>query len=333
MFFEELQIFTTIFLAIFLEALPFLLLGTLASGLVDVFISREQMTRLVPKNTVVATVLGGVLGMAFPVCECGVVPLTHRLFRKGFPISAGVAFLLAAPILNPITLASTYAAYGWSDVLFGRYALGLLIPVTIGLLFFRNRRDVLRDDALPEDPSHSQNHPTHPVVVMAAPAITLEASGQTAALAMAQADEKPKNNPQHFGRRLQRALVIAGDETFGMGRYLVVGCALAALMQTIVPQASLLELGSGPVSSVLTMQLLGFVLSVCSTVDAFISLAFVSTFTVGSILAFLVFGPMVDVKSTLMFLGVFKRRYVLLLIFLPFTLTGLSTILINLLLT
>jgi uncharacterized membrane protein YraQ (UPF0718 family) len=129
---------------------------------------------------------------------------------------------------------------------------------------------------------------------------------------------------------VRRALSIAGDEFFEMGRYLIVGCLLAASMQTLVSQEWLLALGQGPVLSVLVMQAVAFVLSVCSTVDAFIALAFTGTFATGSVLAFLTFGPMVDVKSTLMFLGIFRRRVVALLILLPFVMTAGIAIILNL---
>jgi uncharacterized membrane protein YraQ (UPF0718 family) len=123
---------------------------------------------------------------------------------------------------------------------------------------------------------------------------------------------------------------MAGDEFFEMGRYLIIGSLLAATMQTLVSQDVLLALGRGPIISVITMQLLAFVLSVCSTVDAFLALAFAGTFTTGSILAFLTFGPMVDIKSTLMFLGVFRRKIVFYLIALPFLLTLLFGVWLNL---
>src|SRR5690606_33072362 len=126
--------------------------------------------------------------------------------------------------------------------------------------------------------------------------------------------------------RVQRALRVAADEFFEMGRYLVIGSALAALMQTLVPQSVLTSLGAGPLVSVLVLSALAFVLSVCSTVDAFISLSFVNTFSAGSILAFLVFGPMVDIKSTMMFLGVFRRKIVAYLILLPLLLTTLIAV-------
>jgi uncharacterized membrane protein YraQ (UPF0718 family) len=133
-----------------------------------------------------------------------------------------------------------------------------------------------------------------------------------------------------LGDRLQASLRIAADEFFEMGRYLIIGSLLAALMQTVVPQSALLAVGSGPVLSVLLMQGLAFVLSVCSTVDAFLSLAFANTFTTGSILGFLVFGPMVDIKSTLMFLGVFQRKIVAYLVILPFLLVLLIGVFVNL---
>jgi len=299
---EVVSTFTTVFLGIFIEALPFLLLGTVASGLVEVFVSREDLMKFVPKNRFAATLVGGIMGFTFPVCECGVVPLTRRLFRKGMPVSAGIAFLLAAPILNPVVLASTYAAYGFGTILVMRFVLGLGVALVVGLVFSFNKvpTSMMRFDAL------------MPVFGAAEGVVVPNPANQT------------------FTERLQSAMRIAADEFFEMGKYLVIGCVLAALMQTLVPQAALLALGSGPVVSVLSMQLLAYVLSVCSTVDAFLSLAFVGTFTTGSILSFLVFGPMIDIKSTLMFLGVFRRKIVAYLIVLPFLLTLLFSVFINL---
>jgi uncharacterized membrane protein YraQ (UPF0718 family) len=118
-------------------------------------------------------------------------------------------------------------------------------------------------------------------------------------------------------QRLTRSFNLAGDDFLEMARFLVVGSLLAAAMQTVVPQSMLLSVGQGPVVSVLVMQALAFILSVCSTVDAFLALAFAGTFTTGSVLAFLVFGPMVDIKSSLMFLSIFPRRAVAYLILLP----------------
>ena len=108
----DVTVFATRFLGIFIEAVPFLLLGTFASGLIEAFVSKDDITRVVPGNIVLATAMGGMMGFMFPVCECGVVPVTRRLFRKGMPISVGIAFLLSAPVMNPVVVASTYAAFG-----------------------------------------------------------------------------------------------------------------------------------------------------------------------------------------------------------------------------
>jgi uncharacterized membrane protein YraQ (UPF0718 family) len=300
---EQVTVFVTIFLGIFIEAAPFLLLGTVASGLVEVFVRREDVIRLMPRSRFLAPLVGGLLGLAFPVCECGVVPLTRRLFRKGLPVSSGIAFLLAAPIINPVVLASTYAAYGWGRMLLMRFVLGLSVAFVVGLIFSLNPR---------------------PALILRAQAALPIAGG------VGEANVPTAQPTEPLSQRIREALRIAGDEFFEMGRYLVIGSLLAALMQTVVPQNTLLAVGSGPVVSVILMQTLAFVLSVCSTVDAFLSLAFVSSFTTGSILSFLVFGPMVDIKSTLMFLGVFRRKYVAYLVLLPFLLVLLIGVFINL---
>lgn len=297
---DQLSMFTTIFLGIFIEAAPFLLFGTLASGIVEVFFSRDQLRRFIPRNPLLGALTGGAMGFFFPVCECGVVPLTRRLFKKGLAPSVGVAFLLASPVLNPIVIASTYAAYGWGPMLWLRVGLSLAIAVSVGLIFSvqKNPEGLLKPDSIAPIMSASEDT-SNPKTVLP------------------------------LSTRLRHVLQHAADEFFEMGRYLIIGAMLAALMQTFIPQSSLLALGEGPFASILVMILLAVVLSICSTVDAFVSLAFVGTFTSGSILAFLVFGPMVDIKSALMFLQVFRRKTVVYLIILPLLMTILAAVVLN----
>lgn len=296
--------FTTIFLGIFIEAAPFLMLGTLASGVVEVFFHQGDFSRLVPRNPFAAAIAGGLLGIVFPVCECGVVPLARRLVRKGLPLSAAVAFLLSAPVFNFIVIASTLAAFGPGPILYGRIGLSLLIAIATGMVFGLERR-----------PEKLLLAPSLPLMAGAAPGLEI--------------DLQPVNRLS-LAERLRRVLGVAVDEFFEMGRYLVVGGLLAAAMQTLVPQSALLGVSTGPVASVLLLITLAVLLSICSTVDAFIALAFAASFTPGSVLAFLVYGPMVDIKSTLMFLGVFQRRAVVYLIVLPLLMTLLAGLFINL---
>jgi uncharacterized membrane protein YraQ (UPF0718 family) len=298
-----LSIFATRFLGIFIEAVPFLLIGSLVSGLIDAFVRADDIAKIIPRHPAAATLVGSLMGFTFPVCECGVVPVVRRLYMKGLPMSVGVAFLLAAPVVNPIVLASTYVAFGVGPVLIGRFVLTIVIACAVGLVFAYAARpqDVLRPTTM------------LPIMGGSGAALTGGHAARPGVLA---------------GLRI--AVRAANRDFFDMGRYLVIGTLLAATMQTFVSESTLTELGRGPVVSVIVMQLLAFVLSVCSTVDSFLALAFTGTFTTGSILAFLTFGPMVDIKSMLMFAGVFKRRIVLYLILLPFLMVMLAGVWINL---
>lgn len=292
------QTFVTIFLGIFIEAVPFLTAGAIVSGFIEVYLDKQALLRLIPKRAVPATFVGSVLGFVLPVCECGVVPVTRRLYQKGLPLSVGIAFLLAAPVVNPIVLASTYAAFGWGPLLYARFALTILIAFAVGLYFYLAR---------PEE------------VLVPESAETALAS----AIPMMEATQSGKG-------QLWRALGIAGDDFIDMGRFLVLGSMLAAGMQTLVAQTTLLAIGNDAVLSVVTMMILAFVLSLCSSVDAFVALSFVTTFSPPAILSFLVFGPMVDIKSALMFLRVLRRRIVLYLILLPMAMTLAIAVFLNL---
>lgn len=291
--------FSAVFLGIFIEAAPFLLMGTLASGLVEAFISRDEIARWVPRGRLSGVLAGSLIGLFFPVCECGVVPFTRRLIHKGFPVSIGITVLLAAPVVNPIVIASTLAAFGASPIFWGRIVLSLLIAVITGAVF--------------------SLHPQ--------PAALLRFEEEILARpTLSGLEREPASS---FAGRMRQALVTAADEFFEMGRFLILGALLAALLQTFVPQAALLQVGQGPVLSVLAMQALAAMLSICSTVDAFIALAFTGAFSGGAVLAFLVFGPMVDIKSTLMFLRVFKPRTVVFLVVLPLLLTLIAAVFLN----
>ena len=284
--------FATRFLGIFIEAVPFLLLGSLVSGIIDAFVTADDIARLIPHNKLGSTLVGALMGFIFPVCECGVVPVVRRLYRKGLPLSVGVAFLLAAPIMNPVVVVSTFVAFGWSSIFIGRFVISGLVAFTVGLIF------AYRSTSL---------------MVLSPQSMESFAGGSC--------EPNQHEHSHNLPTKFFDAFEVAISEFFEMGFYLVLGTLLASLMQTFISTESLTPIGTDAFGSVLALQLMAFVLSVCSTVDAFLALAFKGTFTTGSIIAFLSFGPMVDIKSTLMFLGVFQRRVVLYLIALPFLLT------------
>jgi uncharacterized protein len=286
----------TIFLSMVMEAIPFILVGVIISGLMQMFLTERWIARIVPKNRLLSSLFGCSVGVLFPSCECGIVPITRRLLKKGMPLNAGIAFMLTGPIINPIVLFATYVAFGndWTIVAIrSGMAIGVafLVSVIIAFLF--------------------------PQVPFREPKEHME----TAA-----AMEMPILEPVRASVRVQIAEVFrhAIDEFFSVGKYLVLGAFIAASMQTFIPTSSLLHLGSNPVTSSLVMIGLAFTMSLCSEADAFIASSFRSTFSLGSLSAFLVFGPMIDIKNTLMLLAAFRGKFVAVLIALVtvFTLIG-----------
>jgi uncharacterized protein len=298
---DKLATLATVFLGIFFEAIPFLLLGVLASSFLRVFVSDELLARWVPRQRVPAAAIGALLGLAFPVCDCGAIPVSRRLVSKGAPVPTAVAFMLAAPVLNPIVLASTWIALGGiSPVLaLARFGLVWAVAVLVALVF------TLHGEL------------SELLSVSDAPGL----SGHEHGIGDHHGDLR-----QRVGALLRHAT----DEFFEMGKYLVVGALLAAGLQAVVPRATLAAFGQDPILSILAMMALAVLLSVCSTVDAFVALSFLGTFTPGAILSFLAFGPLVDFKSTLMYATILRRRALLLVVILCAQLIFLVAAFVNL---
>jgi uncharacterized protein len=271
----------TIFLGVVIEAIPFLLLGVLVSQVLQHAVGGERLLAWMPQGRFASLGAWAGLGALFPVCECGSVPVARRLVRRGIPVAAALVFLLSAPALNPVVALSTYAAFrDQPHVVVYRLAFTFLVAIGVGALFTLHPRpgELLR----------------------------VRPGGKPAG----DASPPPGVPPPPWRERVSHASAGTLGEFAEMGAVLVVGAALAALTQMAVPRAALLAVGQGPVSSVLAMMGLAAVLSVCSTVDAFVALAYAGTFTDGSLIAFLVFGPMIDIKSVLIMLTVFSAKTV-----------------------
>ncbi|PLR78505.1 hypothetical protein CU633_04560 [Bacillus sp. V3-13] len=277
------QQLNTIFLSILIEAIPFVLIGVLIAGFIQIFITEEHIRRWIPKNRFLAVTMSCVVGALFPACECGIVPIVRRLVAKGVPIHAGIGFLLTGPLINPIVILSTYMAFGNDSKMAGlRMGVGfvaaLLIALMISYLFKSNQL------------KHSVTDLIH------------------------SADVTMSN--ESFFHRVEGMLKHSIDEFFDMGKYLIIGAFVAAFVQTYVSVKSLFLFGEGVTGSTIVMMGLAYFLSLCSEADAFIGASFRNLFPSTSILAFLVYGPMIDLKNTIMLLSVFKTRFVLILLFL-----------------
>ncbi len=321
------QNFKTLFISIILEALPFVLLGVLVSALLQMFVSEQTIRRLTPKNPVLGILFACVVGIIFPLCECGMVPVIRRLVLKGMPVYAAVVFILAGPIINPVVYAATFMAFrSRPEIAYSRMALAFAVAAAIGLIVYRFvKRNPIRGAAADLSANgygtprngHELGHSAH-------------ADGHKHGhdhshehVHVCRHDHTYAHGHEHHdpahghGRsragRLSGVLGHASDEFFEMGKYLIFGAFLTALIQTWVARESLVSIGQGDFASHLFMMGLGYVSSLCSTSDAFVASSFAATFSTGSLLTFLVFGPMLDLKSTLMLLSAFRARFVLLL--------------------
>ena len=125
-----------IFMSIFFEALPFLLLGSILSAIIERYISNERIASLIPKNIITGSLVGVLLGFFLPACDCAVIPVSKRLIKKKVPLNVAVSFMLASPIINPVVLLSTYYAfYNTNPKIFWlRLILGIIISLIIGII-------------------------------------------------------------------------------------------------------------------------------------------------------------------------------------------------------
>jgi len=335
----------TIFLSLLVEAMPFLLLGVLLSSLLLFFVDERKLLAAMPHNPLLASIFGSCIGFLFPVCECGNVPVARRLLLQGAPASMAVGFLLAAPTINPVVIWSTWVAFrDQPEIVWLRVLFSFTIAVVIGWVFSSQKdlRPLLQPRMtrlLKRSPPSSPKASVIDSTEKDSASILLQSGsfllGQPGAPLRLDTETLPTavsgiQSTKNTSNKLRLFLDNTVQEFLELGGVLVLGSAIAAVVQVGVPRNIIISLGQGPVTSILAMMLLAAVVSICSTVDSFFALAFASTFTSGSLLAFLIFGPMIDIKAIGLMLSVFKGRAIIYLFALAAQLTFLLTLFINL---
>ncbi|WP_425341290.1 permease [Brevibacillus borstelensis] len=265
----------TLFLSILLEAIPFVLLGVFFSAFIQTFVSEEQVRRWTPRHPLAAIPFAGLFGILFPVCECAIIPVVRRLIQKGMPVHVSIVFLLAGPVVNPVVFTSTMVAFQrFPDLAYYRVLAAFLVAVAAGVLIFLSvKKNPLRLG------------------------VELEIRHETA-------------HAEAVRGKLGATLNHAVDEFFDMGKYLLFGALISSVLQVWISRETLTAIGQTPFTSHLVMMGMAYVFSLCSEADAFIAASFANTFHISSLLAFLVYGPMLDLKSTMMLLGTFRFGFV-----------------------
>ncbi|MGA3169823.1 MAG: permease [Chthoniobacteraceae bacterium] len=284
--------FALSFLGIIFEGIPFLLLGSLASGAVEAFVPPETLARWVPKNFTASILVSGLMGLVLPMCECASVVVIRRLIRKGLPLPCAITYMMAAPIVSPIVALSTYAAFrgqGPIEMTLLRLVLGYLIAVGIGML--------VRD---------------FPPEKLLQPEIIDSMSGRrrTGLSMVAASDDAPLDlTGGGLGGKLFRMVQSAASDFMDVTFFFIVGAAIASTFNTAVNQNVLAPVATDPTWSVLAMMGLAFMLAICSSTSAFIAVSF-QMFPPSAKLAFLVFGPLFDTKLFFLYGAVFRRWFV-----------------------
>ena len=292
------------FLSIVFEGAPYILIGTIFSGIIDAFLPAKLLDRVLPKSKVLATLVAGFLGLVFPVCECAVVPVIRRLVQKGLPLSCAVTYMLSAPIMNPIVAISTLTAFkefqglswataGNATMTIARLSLGYLVAVIVGLVVMRFK----------------------PGQVLRASIANKIANAATAA------DDHVHAPAAGFNGKLVHAMRSSMRDFLDTAMYFAIGVAITSVFNTQINQGLLNTVAGNDWLAIPSLMGLAIVLSLCSTSDAFIA-APMTAFSMAAKLAFLVFGPMMDIKLLFMYSSVFQRKVVVSLLIGLFILIG-----------
>lgn len=302
--------FCYLFLSIVLEGAPFIFFGTLISGFIDAYLPPGLIDRWLPKRKSLAVVMSALLGAVFPVCECAIVPVIRRLIRKGLPVSCAITYMLSAPIINPIVVISTYNAFNSEQgkfllrqvedaapegplfVTLSRLIIAFTVTVGMGWLVLKMRRDTILKPG---------------ILAGAGAGGHAEADDDDDALAHDH-HHAGSSEPLPHSQRLIHAMRTAMRDFVDTAMYFSIGVAITALFKAYVTDDLVVLFNQSEYIGINLMMVLAFVLSLCSTSDAFIAANF--PVPLSAKLAFLVFGPMMDVKLVFMYLSVFKRRFV-----------------------
>lgn len=292
------------FSSILWEAFPFIVLGALIAGILEEVVPQQAISRIIPKNRLLAVGLGAILGLIFPMCECGIVPVMRRLLRKGMPLGTCVAYMMAGPIINVVVIGSTYVAFEPHGIAMYmtslRVGLGFIVAVVTGMLVEAQYRkygnNLLTPLARPQKDEKAistddevATHDVHPAELRA---------GQ----------RRP------FMKRLANISETALHDFKDIMVFLMLGALLAATARIYIKEDEMKNLSTSyPVFTILVMMFLAIVMCLCSEADAFVAASF-TTMHPSAKIAFLVLGPMFDFKLLIMFTRVFRRRLIILII-------------------
>ena len=325
-----------VFLGTYLQALPFLLLGILLSSAIQVFVPAGFLQRVFPKNLLGGMLFGVLGGFILPICDCASIPVFRSLLRKGVPLPAAVTFMIAAPIINPVVMLSTYYAFGCNPrMMLARMGFGVLCSVLVGLCFAWNPKSVLLngDDAPACGCAHGHAEECEPDAACAC-CHTNEhehehehdheetgVCGCAHTHSSVAAGEHPARHAtgREITGRLTELLEHFRDEFFEVARFLLIGIGVSTVLQLMMGNNLTSMRFDNLIVAMLVMMAMAFLLSLCSSSDAVVGKNMGASLPTGAVMSFMVFGPMIDVKNVILMSGSFTKRFMLKLLLVTFT--------------
>lgn len=309
--------FSIIFLSILFEALAFMLLGSLAGGFIEEFVSRDRVTSLLPSGSRKSVFMAAAIGFILPVCECAIVPVVRRLLRKGVPFSAAIAYLLAGPIVNPIVALSTAVAYFYNwKIVFFRLALGYVAAVIIGFLvdfLVKENERLAPVKALPDGVkiagiASADLTGASVLKTQAAHPCSIDHEHDHACCGHDHSSAGSGNDKSGVLNRVLRAFRHGADDFLEVACFLVIGAFFASAAQTFLDRQSVVSLLSESWLAIAVMIVLAIALNLCSEADAFVAASFKNLVGIPGQMAFMVLGPMFDIKLFFMYFSIFSRK-------------------------
>lgn len=328
---KEILDFILTFSSVLWEALPFIVLGAVIAGILEELLPQQLITRILPKQVLPAIVIGALLGLIFPMCECGIVVVMRRLLRKGLPLSCCIAYMLAGPIINLVVIFSTYVAFkghGIAEEMVAlRVGLGFIVAVLTALVvqvqYRKYGNSLLTAVAAPREHHEEKKASASSLTVLEGEKHN-HTHDENCNHDHDNSHDHNHNHSHEHGHhhhhapakksildRLGNISATAIHDFVDITVFLILGAVLAALAKQQISPVEVEQLSANqPFLAIPVMMLLAVLMCLCSEADAFVAASFTSMH-ISAKLAFLVLGPMLDLKLLMMYTRVFKPRLII----------------------
>ncbi|MBF0979670.1 MAG: permease [Clostridiales bacterium] len=308
---------SVLFISIILEALPFLLLGSLISAIIQEYISDDFFKKVIPKNPILGSIVGVILGFFIPACDCAVIPIALRLKKKNVPLNVCISFMLSSPIINPVAILSVVYAFKSTmpEIAIWRLVGGVIVSIVVGVIMsimYKRDEDIFYGNAVIDDGcvhcGHNHRHEMHNSECHCD-----DGHGEHSHNGNHECHCHGEDEGKHkkkFTRRMLNVIDHTKGDFLDVIKYMIFGSLITATLQILMAKFNITLGANNSILQMIVMMAFAYIVSLCSTADSFIAKTFIYEMSKSSILAYLIFGPMIDIKNTLYLAEKCKKSFV-----------------------